>query len=106
MRTGKVLAGLPKLAGAWLATLAASPAVAQETSAMRRVGLVSTGSGTFSIDVEGADIRTVVRAIAEFSGRNIVVANEVKGTGKASPRHVGWREGARTILRRNRLHDT
>ncbi|OGF09384.1 MAG: hypothetical protein A2W00_14855 [Candidatus Eisenbacteria bacterium RBG_16_71_46] len=106
MRTGKVLAGLAMIAGAWLATLAASPAVAQETSAMRRVGLVSTGSGTFSIDVEGADIRTVVRAIAEFSGRNIVVANEVKGTVKASLRNVGWREALRTILRTNGLDYT
>ena len=65
MRTGKVLAGLISMVGV-LAVLQVGVAVAQESRASEQVGLVRTGSGTFSIDVEGADIRTVVRAIAEL----------------------------------------
>jgi type IV pilus assembly protein PilQ len=55
------------------------------------------------MDVEGADIRTVVRAIAEFSGRNIVVANDVKATVHVSLRNVDWQDALRTILRSNGL---
>jgi type IV pilus assembly protein PilQ len=66
---------------------------------MKQVGLVRTGSGTFSIDVEGADIRTVLRAISEFSGRNIVVSPEVKGKVRVALKNVGWLDALRTILR-------
>jgi type IV pilus assembly protein PilQ len=65
--------------------------------------LERTGSGTFSIDVEGADIRTVLRAIAEFSGRNIVVGPGVEGSVHVTLRDVGWQEALRTILRSNGL---
>src|SRR5713226_1440120 len=95
MRITKALVALTILTGAWLAR----PALAQQTSAMRQVGMVRTGEGTFTIDVEGADIRTVCRAIAEFSGRNIVVAQSAKGTVRVSLRNVGWREALRTICR-------
>ena len=44
------------------------PVVAQ-SSAGSTVGLVRTGTGTFSLDVDGADLRTVLRAISEFSGQ-------------------------------------
>jgi type IV pilus assembly protein PilQ len=66
---------------------------------MKQVGLVRTGASTFTIDVEGADVRTVVKAIAEFSGRNIVVAQDVKATVKIALRNVGWQEALRTTLR-------
>ena len=100
MRLGKV--GLVLLACAWLVPAAAQPAAAQ-SGTMQQVGLVRTGSGTFSIDVEGADIRTIVRAVAEFSGRNIVVGKDVRGTVKVALRNVGWQEALRTILRSNGL---
>ena len=73
MGTAKVLAALFLAAGITLTAAAASSA--DPSSAIQQVGLVRTGAGTFSLDVQGADIRTVVRAIAEFSGRNIIVAN-------------------------------
>jgi type IV pilus assembly protein PilQ len=95
--------GLTLAAGAWLAVLIAAPAPAQQSSAMKQVGMVRTSEGTFTIDVEGADVRTVVRAIAEFSGRNIVVGAGVRGTVKAALRNVGWLEALRTILRSNGL---
>jgi type IV pilus assembly protein PilQ len=97
MRVAKTLLGLALAAGL------ASAALAQQPSAMKQVGLVRTGAGTFTIDVEGADVRTVLRAIAEFSGRNIVVAPNVKGTVRMALRDVGWQEALRTILRSNGL---
>ena len=99
MRLGKALIGLALVSAGCLALLTVSPSAAQESSAMKQVGMVRTGAGTFSIDVEGADVRTVVRAIAEFSGRNIVVAQTVKGTIRIALRNVGWQEALRTTLR-------
>ena len=101
MRIGKVL-GLAVLASAVLMAEMGRPAAAQ-SGAVQQVGLVRTGSGTFSIDVEGADIRTIVRAISEFSGRNIVVGKEVKGTVKVTLKNVAWQDALRTILRSNGL---
>lgn len=100
MRTARVLLGLA------LTAVLATTAPAQQPSAIKQVGLVKTGAGTFSIDVEGADIRTVLRAIAEFSGRNIVVGQGVKATVKISLHDVGWQEALRTILRSNGLDYT
>src|SRR5258706_8288609 len=99
MRTGKVLTGLFLIAGSGLAALVSAPAAAQDTGAMRQVGMVRTGEGTFSIDVAGADIRTVMRAVAQFSGRNIVVDRDVKGLVTISLKNVGWESAMRTILR-------
>jgi type IV pilus assembly protein PilQ len=103
MRTAKLLASVMMIAGATLVTLIPSSVDAADQRAMQQVGLVRTGSGTFSIDVDGADIRTVVRAIAEFSGRNIVVSKDVVGRASISLRDVGWRQALRTLLRANGL---
>jgi type IV pilus assembly protein PilQ len=102
MRLGKVQVGLVVLACAWLVAGFTRPAYAQ-SGTMQQVGLVRTGTGTFSIDVEGADIRTIVRAISEFSGRNIVVGKDVRGVVKVALKNVGWQEALRTILRSNGL---
>ncbi len=72
---------------------------AQRPSAQAQVGLVRTGAGTFTIDVENADLGTVIRAISEFSGRNIIMGKEVKGRVTVSLRNVGWAEALRTVLR-------
>jgi type IV pilus assembly protein PilQ len=103
MRIGKASIGLILATGVCLAVLLAHPAAAQESTAMKQVGMVRTGAGTFTMDVEGADIRTVIKAIAEFSGRNIVVGRDVKATVKADLRNVGWQEALRTLLRTNGL---
>jgi type IV pilus assembly protein PilQ len=102
MGIAKALLGLALTACTCVA-LVAAPVQAQETSAMKSVGLVRTGSGTFSIDVEGADIRTVLKAIAEFSGRNVVPGRGVQGPVRVSLRNVGWHEALRTVLRTNGL---
>ncbi len=104
MGTGRVLAGLVVTMGVCAALLGGRVASAADApKASDQVGLVKTGTGTFSLDVEGADIRTVVRAIAEFSGRNIVVAKDVKATVRVDLHNVGWQEALRTILRSNGL---
>jgi len=102
MRIGKASRGLILAIGGCLAILTA-PAAAQESTAMKQVGMVRTGAGTFTMDVEGADIRTVLRAIAEFSGRNIVPGRDIKGTVKVALRNVTWQDALRTILRSNGL---
>ncbi|MBI1797560.1 MAG: type IV pilus secretin PilQ [Candidatus Eisenbacteria bacterium] len=103
MRIAKATFGLVLAAGMCLAVLIAHPAAAQDSSAMKQVGMVRTGAGTFTIDAEGADIRTVLKAIAEFSGKNIVIGKDVKATVKVSLRNVGWQEALRTVLRSNGL---
>jgi type IV pilus assembly protein PilQ len=103
MRIGKASLGLILMICGCLAVLPVQPVAAQESSAMKQVGMVRTGAGTFTIDVEGADIRTVLRAIAEFSGRNIVPGANVRGPVKVSLRNVTWQDALRTILRSNGL---
>src|SRR5689334_16448764 len=102
MRVGKALVGLVLMVAASLAVAGATPSFADD-AAMKQVGMVRTGTGSFSIDVQGADIHTVVKAISEFSGRNIVVAKDVKSSVSVSLRNVGWQEALRTILRTNGL---
>jgi len=107
MRVGKGHIGLVLNAVLGLAMLAAVPArAAYQPTAIQEVGLERTGDGSFSLDVDGADIRTVVRAIAEFSGRNIVVADNVKKTVTVQLKNVGWRDALRTILRSSGLEYT
>jgi len=90
------------------AMTAASPVGAQEDtrSARSRLGLVQTGPGRFSIDVQGADIHTVLRAIAEFSGKNIVAGSMVKGQITVALHDMPWRDALTTITRANGLDFT
>ncbi len=62
-------------------------------------GVRGTGSGRMSIDVQGAEIRTVLRSIAEYSGRNIVAGKDVKGTVSVQLRDVPWRDALSAVLR-------
>ena len=100
MRVTKLLGALTSLvcAGMLIGGIAVKPAGAAETPAAERVGLQRTGPGTFSIDVDGADVRTVCRAIAEFSGRNIVVSREVRASVTVKLTDVNWKDALHTIL--------
>ena len=104
MGIGKLLKGLVLVAV--MATVAGTAVAAYQPTAMQEVGLERTGEGTFSIDIEGADIRTVCRAISEFSGRNIMVGSKVSGTVSVKLRNVGWRDALRTVLRGSGLDYT
>ncbi len=105
MRTGKALMGLA-LNTLLVLSVVTGPSAAAQTTAMERVGLERTGEGTFSLDVSGADVRTVCKAISEFSGRNIVVAEDVKASVSVNLKNVGWRDALRTVLRSSGLEYT
>jgi type IV pilus assembly protein PilQ len=51
-----------------------------------------------SLDVQGADINTVIRTLAEFSGRNIVANKEVEGPVTVRLKSVPWRNALEIIL--------
>ena len=104
MLAQKAIIGLLLMAGIVLAAVAV-PAGAQsgQGAASANVGLVRTGSGSFSLDVEGADLRTVLRAIAEFSGRNIILGQNIKATVRITLRNVAWQDALKSVLRANGL---
>jgi type IV pilus assembly protein PilQ len=52
-----------------------------------------------SLDVQGADINTVLRSLSEFSGKNIVASKEVKGQVTLRLRNVPWRHALDILLR-------
>ncbi|MBU0691164.1 type IV pilus secretin PilQ [bacterium] len=54
-----------------------------------------------SMNVEQADIRTVLRSIAEFSGTNIVAGSEVTGPVTVLLNNVPWREALDNVLKIN-----
>ncbi len=102
MRADKSLLGLILMASLTLA-MSAAPATAQQSTAMSQVGIQRTGSGSFSLDVEGAEIRTVLKAISEFAGRSIVPSANTKGIVRVSLKNVTWQDALKAILRSNGL---
>ncbi len=95
-------AGIRILLAALLSAACVAPAAAQ-SSASSSVGLVRTSTGSFSLDVDGADLRTVLRAIAEFSGRNIVLGTNAKGIVRIQIKNVAWQDALKAVLRANGL---
>ncbi len=56
------------------------------------------GGRRITIDVVDADIRTVMRSIADVSGMNIVIPEGFQGTVTARLRNIGWRDALGAIL--------
>ena len=54
-----------------------------------------------TMDIQGADIKTVLRSISEFSGANIVAGLEVEGPVDLHLVDVPWKEALEIILRAN-----
>ena len=79
--------------------VAAAAAGGQAKSAEAQMGLRSTGAGRMSLDVQGAEIRTVLRSIAEYSGRNIVVGKDVKGLVSVQLKDVPWKDALTAVCR-------
>jgi len=52
-----------------------------------------------SLDVQGAEIQTVLRSLSEFSGKNIVASKEVKGDVTLRLRNVPWRHALDIVMR-------
>ena len=95
-------AGIGILLAALLAAAVVAPATAQSTAGAQ-VGLVRTGTGSFSLDVDGADLRTVLRAISEFSGRNIVLGSNAKAVVRIQLKNVAWQDALKAVLRASSL---
>lgn len=57
-----------------------------------------TGGRRITIDVVDAEIRTVMRSIADVSGMNIVIPETYQGTVTARLRNLGWRDALQAIL--------
>jgi type IV pilus assembly protein PilQ len=74
-----------------------TPASAE--SAQQQMGVRGTGGGRMSIDVQGAEVRTVLRSIAEFSGKNVVAGKDVKGQVSIQLRDVPWRDALTAVCR-------
>jgi type IV pilus assembly protein PilQ len=56
---------------------------------------------TISMNVQNSDIRTVLRSIADFSGRNVITSPRVTGSVTAAITDVPWREALSVILKAN-----
>jgi type IV pilus assembly protein PilQ len=68
------------------------PATAQRSRA--RDGLIS-------MNIEGAEIRSVLRTFSEFSGMNIIAGSDVKGTVTVLLHNVPWRQALDNVLKIN-----
>ena len=55
--------------------------------------------GLISLDLENADILTVLRALADYSGQNIVAGKEVKGNVTVRLHNVPWKKALEVILK-------
>ncbi|HSQ59268.1 MAG TPA: AMIN domain-containing protein [Acidobacteriota bacterium] len=83
-------------------------AVAQAPEPASRASSTSPSAATtsdpgdgrrMSLDVQGAEIQTVLRSLSEFSGKNIVASKEVKGEVTLRLRNVPWRHALDILLR-------
>jgi len=61
------------------------------------------GDRVISLDFEGADIKTVLRAFSEVGGVNIVATKKVEGKLTVRMQNVPWRRALLTILEANGL---
>jgi type IV pilus assembly protein PilQ len=62
-----------------------------------------TDGRRMSLDVQGADVQTVLRSLSEFSGKNIVASKEVKGEVTLRLRNVPWRHALDIVLKSQAL---
>ena len=96
---GRIRTLLRLALGAWLA--AALPAAGQDQD-QGEVNLVPGGQDNgsrVSLDVQNAEIGTVLRSLASFSGTNIVASPKVVGKVTVKLEQVPWREALAVILR-------
>jgi inorganic pyrophosphatase len=56
-------------------------------------------SGTITLDIQDADVREVINAIAEASGANLVVAPEVTGRVTLHLEEVPWRAALQAVVK-------
>jgi type IV pilus assembly protein PilQ len=81
----------------WMILIAGMLAVAWTPAAAQR----GYGDGLISMNIEGAEIRSVLRSFSEFSGMNIIAGSDVKGTATVLLHNVPWRQALDQVLRIN-----
>ncbi len=80
--------------------VATGPALGQDRGA-RRGDSITMANDRLSIDVQAADIQTVLRSLAEFGNKNIIAGPEVKGDVTVRLREVPWQDALDIILKAN-----
>lgn len=78
---------------------APAPAASDSDTDSRPSGGDLSDGRRMSLDVQGAEIQTVLRSLAEFSGKNIVASKEVKGEVTLRLRNVPWRHALDILLK-------
>ena len=89
---GVLLVAVPMIANGQEEVTISESAVAQAQSA------ASLGGRPISLDVQKADIATVLRSLASFSGTNIVASPRVEGKVTVKLDDVPWRDALAVIL--------
>ena len=82
-------------AGGWATTW--ESVVETEDTSPRALDEASTRR--INLDVQGADIRTVLRTLADYSGKNIIASKEVEGQVSASLKDAPWQSALEAILK-------
>lgn len=59
---------------------------------------LAASPGTFSLDLQDADIHSVLRFIADYADLNLVVDDSVKGTVTVHLRNVTWQDALAAVL--------
>jgi type IV pilus assembly protein PilQ len=77
--------------------------VSEGSGQMRSYVVDASDGRRMSLDVQGAEVQTVLRSLAEFSGKNIVASKEVKGQVTLRLRNVPWRHALDILLRSQAL---
>lgn len=52
----------------------------------------------FSLNAQDADLRQILKNIADMGGRNVLVGDQVKGTLTLSLQNVTWREALNAVV--------
>jgi type II secretory pathway component GspD/PulD (secretin) len=96
----------PQLATNWSKPSAVQKSTAPSTLAPAAQTLNSFGSSAglvrnknITIDVQNADIKTVLRSMSEFSNTNIISGPEVEGKVTAHLKQVPWRQALDIVLK-------
>lgn len=58
-----------------------------------------SGGRSVSMDLENADVITVLRAMAEYSGKNLIVGSDVKGSVSMRLHNVSWARAFEEIVK-------
>jgi type IV pilus assembly protein PilQ len=87
------------LAAALMVAWLPAPGLGQEEELTLTVAPVADNGPRVSLDVQEAEIATVLRSLASFSGTNIVASPRVTGKVTVKLEQVPWREALAVILR-------